>query len=266
MSKIITYEDGMVYVERPGTRWGRINMQYEAIGMPQNEVMAVAIQDITPPVGVNKGSTIPFNKDWFRYLDNFHSKEESSWLWTPRMLWCNRDFVGDALGSTLENGADPEPVLECIGFPCNVVRVIGETLTHYEIWAMSTSERPSKYNPKQFNWKNYPWIFAKAQARTSDYQVQNVGNGLDVFHMNFRKPGNKHYLPKSKVSLFPELPVMVNDGVNTHLIVDYMLHGSSVYGIISNDKKIPLLLAEKPGQWEFTTNWRCSGPGVIPPV
>jgi hypothetical protein len=266
MSKVITFDDGTVYVQRMGSRWGRVNMQSEPFMFPDhsNEVMACAVQD--SPSGINKGSTFPIDRSWFRYLDNFHTQAGSSWLWTPRMLWCNRDFVGDSLGSKLSDGADPEPVIECITGPLNIRRVIGETLNHYEVWSLPVSEKTSNYDPRVFNFYNFPWIFWKAQARTIRLEVQNVGSGLDVYHMNVRKSAGRQWMSKQHLTLFQDPPFTVRYAPGLHYVTDYMFLGSSIYGITDEDKRIPLLLATRPGQFEFPTDWRCTGPTVIPEV
>jgi hypothetical protein len=206
------------------------------------------------------------DRAWFTYLDNFHNYAESKWMRTPYMLWINRAYVGDPLGSTLATGADPQPVLECITGTGNVLRVIGENTTHYEIYALPINESPTNYNPKQFNWYNYPWVFWKAQARTRDGRLQNVGAGLDVFHLNFRKPQNRHWIHKSHFTLFRKPPFEAIYGNSLYLVVDYMFLGASVYGIASNGVRIPLMISEKPGQREFPTDWRHPGYSVIPPV
>ena len=264
-NKVFTYPDGSIYVERPGTRWGRINMQYEniLIGGHTNEVMARAVQDTNPPKGTGKGSTIPISLDWFNYLGNFHTEQAQRWLMTPFMLWTNRLFIGDALGSKLSDGADPQPVLECISGPLNIRRIIGETSTHYEVYSLPTSAKPSNYDPKVFNFQRYPWIFWKAQARTANYQVQNVGSGLDVYHMNVRKPNTRHYMNKADVTLFIEPPFVVSDGISKFGIVDYMFLGVNIYGITDNGVRVPLLIAQG-ATYSFPTDWRCAGPFLIP--
>lgn len=260
MSKIITFPDGSVYVERVGTRWGRIKVETDQGVFPGNTVMARAVQDVTPPVGRGKGSTIPFNRDWFYYLDNFHTKPASGWLWTPHMVWFNRGFIGDTRNTQPPN-ADPEPVLECIAFPANLIRIIGETDTHYEIWALPTDERPSKYNPKSFNFKNFPWIFAMAQAFSVNGDIQKVGAGLDVYHMNVRKPNKRHWMYNGDVELFQPCPFTIGNTI----IVDYMFIGVEIYGITLGGQRVPLLVLEN-NQYKFKTAWRCSQTFLVPPV
>lgn len=266
MNKIINFADGTIYVQRPGTRWGRVKMQLDPIAFSGNEVMYCPVQDSTPPKGEGKGHTIKVPIEWFKYLDNFHTEAAHYWLWTPNMLWTNRNFVGDAKGSTLESGADPQPIVECITGPNNIRRIIGETETHYEVWSLPVDMDPSSFDPAVFNWRNYPWIFWKAQARTATFQVQNVGKGLDVFHLNLRNPIHRHYMHKNDINLFAPCPFVVSDGISRWTIIDYMFVGASIYGITDKFMRVPLLLSESPGQWDFPTDWRCTGPGVIPPV
>jgi hypothetical protein len=115
--------------------------------------------------------------------------------------------------------------------------VIGETVTHYEVWALPTSEDLSRYDPALFNPTNYPWIFWKALARTRDGVLQKVGAGLDVWHLNIRKPQNRHYIHKSMLTLFPET-------------YGYQFIGQDVYGIVG-DQRIPLLV-----NGTYFTDWR----------
>lgn len=155
-------------------------------------------------------------------------------------------------------------MLECIAFPANIIRIIGETETHYEIWAMPTSERPSKYDPKVFNFRNFPWVFAMAQACSVTGTIQKVGTGLDVYHMNVRKPGNRHFIYKGDVELFRQPPFTVSDGKGSYNIVDYMFLGVEIYRITEAGTRIPLLV-ETSGVYSFPTDWRCSGLLLIPP-
>ena len=241
-------------------------MQREPIEYKGNEVMARGVQDWTPPTDRRKGEPMFIALDWFRFLDNFHTTAGHNWLWSPNMLWTNYRFAGDALGGTVANGAFASPKIECITGPLNIRRIIGETETHYEVWALPVESDPKKFNPLVFNWVNFPWIFWKAQARTANYDVQNVGESLDVFHMNVRWSADRHWLHKDDVELFRECPFTVTDGKSNWIILDYMCVGASVYGITDTGKRVPLLLARKPGERVFPTDWRCVEPTVIPPV
>ncbi len=265
MNKVITFADGSIYVSRPGSRWGFVNLSTDPfLVLGDNEVCYIPINDwANPPDRPAKGNTIPVSRKWFTYLDNFHTAQASNWLWTPFMLWFNRRFNGDAMGST---NADPEPVTECITGTGSLHRVIGETPTHYEVWSLPSDSSPSSFNPQQFNWYNYPWIFWKAQARTRAGVLQNVGAGLDVFHMHLKRPGTRHYIHKSHLTLLPEPSFSVNMDGHIHTIVDYMFLGASIYGITDTDTRIPLRVRRKPGEDIFPTDWTTPAQAVIPPL
>jgi hypothetical protein len=225
MSKVLTFDDGSIYVKRTG-RWGRVNVSKDPFLLPDsaaNEVAYIPIAD-APIRTNNKGSTIKIDLSVFDYIDKAagHTQAASNWMRTPYMLWCNRPYVGDTLGSTLASGADPSPVVECITGSGNLLRVIGETETHYEIWALPTSEDLSRYDPALFNPYNYPWIFWQALARTRDGKLQRVGNKLTVYHLNIRKPQNRHFIHKSCLTLLPEY--------------EYQFVGNDVYGILDNQR------------------------------
>jgi hypothetical protein len=96
--------------------------------------------------------------------------------------------------------------------------------------------------------------------------VQNVGTALDVFHMNVKWAADRHYMHKDDIEIFKECPFTVTDGVSNWVIVDYMFVGASIYGITDLGRRVPLLLARKPGERDFPTDWRCSEPTVIPPA
>jgi hypothetical protein len=264
MSKVITFSDGTIYVERPGSRWGRVNVSSDPFLLPDsamNEVCYIAVNDITPPPSQNKGSTMPMSRAWFDYLDKAHNHTSaaSQWMRTPYMLWSNRPYNGDPLGTT--NG-DPEPVLECITGSGNILRVIGETATHYEIWAMPITDKPAQYNPAVYNFKHFPWVFWKAQARTRQGVLQRVGNALDVYHINFRKPGNRHWISKQVFTLFAKLPLELTYNNVQHLVIDYMFVGAEVYGITSDNQRIPLMV-KVSGLWFHPTAWRSVGTPVV---
>ena len=184
----------------------------------------------------------------------------------PFMLWVNRPYLGDPFGSTYDEGADTYPMAECITSSGNIMRVLGETPTHYEVEAWPVDQDISRYDPAQFNWHNYPWIFFKATARTRDGVIQNVGSGLDVYHINVRKPTNRHYIHKSRLSLFTRPPFTVSYQSQLHTVIDYLFIGASVYGITDADQRVPLLIADKPGQRDYPTAWRGPGQTVIPPA
>jgi hypothetical protein len=256
MSRVVTYADGTLYIERPKARWGRIRFPDWPIILPpeaSNEVLYQSMADSPQQDNTVKGASMRINPAWLHYLDHFHTPAASNWLWTPWMLWINRPFVGDRRGSQLPN-ADPAPVIECISGGYNIVQVIGETDFHYETFALSTDENPNRYDPAVFNFRHYPWIFWKAQARTRLGELQNVGSGLDVFHIHFRKPADRHYIHKSRLDLFPEPPFSVFDGESFHMIIDYQFDHS----------RIPLLIAT-PKEIRYPTTWKEDGRPVIPP-
>lgn len=257
MSKVFTYPDGTVYVERPNSMWGRIKIERNQQVFSGNTVMARGVQDTTPPKGRGKGSTIPFNTDWFDYLDNFMPlKAQRNWLRTPHMVWFNRGYVGDTRGSTLASGADPYPVLESIAFPGNIIQIIGSTTEHYETWFLPTNVRASEYDPNVFNFRHFPWIFALAQTCSVTGTIQKVGIGFDMYHMNVRKPQNKSYMFKQDIELFKpgNFPVQYNG--MSHMIMDYMFVGVEIYGVMETGVRIPLLILDR-NQYIFPTDWRC---------
>jgi hypothetical protein len=266
MPKILTFSDGTIYVERPGSRWGRVNVSTDQFLLPDsamNEVAYVPVAD-APITTDNKGSTIRINLAMFDYLDKAHghSKAASNWMRTPYMLWINRPFVGDTLGSTLADGADPVPVTECITCSGNIMRVIGETATHYEVEAYPyTSDFVNKCVPNVFNFRNYPWIFWKAQARTREGVLMRVGAGLDVYHMHIRKPTNRHYIHKSRLSLFTTTPFDVTKDGHIYTVLDYQFIGNEIYGI-TKDGRIPLMV-KVSGLWFYPTSWRGVGMPVV---
>lgn len=259
MSKLLSFPDGTVYVERPGTRWGRVGMSKDSFfdQSKELEVAFIAVNDITPPPSPGKGSTMPMHRSWFDYLDAAHShtKPASNWMRTPFMLWFNRHYVGDPTGNTT---GDPEPVLECITGSGNILRVIGETASHYEIWALPITDKPSYYNPAVFNFRNYPWIFWKAQARNKANILQRVGAGLEVYHVNFRKPQNRHWISKDIFTLFRTPPFEVTWNNVLYLVIDYQFVGANIYGITSEDGRIPLLISGT-----YATDWRGPGQAVV---
>jgi hypothetical protein len=255
----MSFDDGTVYVERPGSRWGRVNVSPDPfIDNRTLEVAYIPIAD-APISTDNKGSTIKIEPSMFDYLDkaNNHTAAASKWMRTPWMLWINRPYVGDPLGSTLASGADPQPVTECITASGNILRVLSETESHYEIYAFPMSESLSKYDPLVFNFKNFPWIFFKATARTRQGVLQKVGLGLDVYHMNIRKAGNRHYIHKSRLSLFTVPPFTVHKDGFVYTVLDYQFVGADIYGITQTGR-VPLLVNKV-----YATEWR--GPGQVVP-
>lgn len=254
-----TYPDGVIYVPYK-SRWGRINMQREPIQFPKNEVMITRLQDETPPFGVTKGHTIVMGFEWLKFCDHFHSDAARRWGWTPYFDIINRGFVGDAIGSLLADGADPAPVAECITTPLNTKRIIGETATHYELWAFPNNLDPRKLDHRVVNPGNMPYAFSESLARTATYEVQLVGNGLNVWKPCIRNANKRLYIPKEFITVFQEPPFIVHYKNIAYEILDYLLYNQThVDGITADGTRIPLV----SGRDIFHTEWRCS-PGIIP--
>lgn len=211
------------------------------------EVNATTLHDTVHP---SKGDTIKVSPSVLRHMQKIQSAGAYNWTVRPFMLWINRRWIGDPLGSKLgDPNVDSLPKAECITGYGNFVEIIGEVKDYYQIRASLASDDFDRFNP-DFNWFNYPHLWVKESARNKKTppDIFNVGSGYDAyFPLLQAKEGL--WIFKRDVEVLPPSP----DG-------GYILQGMSVYTAGMQ----PLRLARKPGENIFPTDWKISTRGVVP--
>ena len=266
LSDVRIYSDGSVSVENKPT---------EPPAPPVKNVITnrVAIVNRLPdqfidplPIEVNycklhdtlhptKGDSITVYPSTLRHMAKIQSAGAYGWTVRPFMLWTNRRYDGDPLGSKLGevyNGTDVDKYLraECITGYGNFVEILDEIGEFYEIRATPTDIDWDQFD-ESFNWFNYPCLWVKESARNKKIppDIFNVGNGYDAY-FPLLKASPKLYILKSSVEVLPPSP----DG-------GYILQGMSVYTAGMQ----PLRLARKPGELIYPRDdWKMQTAGVIP--
>jgi hypothetical protein len=205
------------------------------------EVNATTLHDTVHP---SKGSTIAVSPSVLRHMQKIQTREAYRWTVRPFMLWINRKWIGDPLGSKVGDvGVDILPKAECISAYGNFVEIIGEVGEYYQIRATPSNYDFDKFG-EDFNWFNYPHLWVKQSARNkkSPPDIFNVGFGYDAYFPLLQAKAGLWILKKD-VELLPPSP----DG-------GYVLQGMSVY------------TAGKPGELIYPNkDWKMLTVGVIPP-
>lgn len=211
------------------------------------EVNVVSLHDAVHP---SKGSTIKVFPSVLRHMQKIQSYDAYKWTVRPFMLWINRRWIGDPLGSTAETPeVDPLPKAECVSGYGNFVEIIGEDGEYWQIRA--TVHTRDNFNfGDNFNWFNYPHLWCKQSARDKKTppDIYNVGSGYDAYFPLLQAKAGIWILKKD-VELLPPSP----DG-------GYILQGMSVYTAGMQ----PLRLARTPGELIYPTSWKINTAGVIP--
>lgn len=212
------------------------------------EVNAVSLHDAVHPA---KGSTIKVSPSVLRHMQRIQSADAYKWTVTPFMLWINRRWIGDPLGSKLgDPNVDSFPKAECISGYGNFIEIVGEIKEYYQIRATLATDDFDRFNP-DFNWFNYPtrWVKQSARNKKTPPDIFNVGSGYDAFFPLLQAKAGLWILKKD-VEVLPSSP----DG-------GYVLKGMSVF----TAGMIPLRLARQPGELIYPRNdWKMQTRGVIP--
>jgi len=211
------------------------------------EVNSTPLHDTVHPT---KGDTITAFPSIMRHMAKIQSAAAFGWTVRPFMLWTNRRYDGDPLGSKFgEDGVDRFPKAECISGYGNFVEIIGEVGEYYQINATSNQDDWDLFD-ESFNWFNYPHLWVKQSARNKAIppKIFNVGAGYDAYFPLLQAKAGLWILKKD-VELLPPSP----DG-------GYVLQGMSVYTAGMQ----PLRLARTPGELIYPTSWRINTAGVIP--
>ena len=211
------------------------------------EVNSTPLHDTVHPT---KGDTVKVAPSILRHMQKIQSAAAYGWTIRPFMLWINRRYIGDPLGSKLgEPNVDSVPKAECITAYGNFVEIIGEVGEYYQIRSSLANDDFDRFNP-DFNWCNYPhlWVKQSARNKATPPKIFNVGAGYDAFFPLLQAKAGLWILKKD-VEVLPPSP----DG-------GYVLQGMSVYTAGMQ----PLRLARTPGELIYPTPWRINTAGVIP--
>lgn len=212
------------------------------------EVNSTPLHDTIHPT---KGDTITAYPSIMRQMARVQTAAAYGWTVRPFMLWVNRRYDGDPLGSKYgEAGVDLYPKAECVTGYGNFVEIIGEVGEYYQIRAKSNREDWDQFD-SEFNWFNYPHLWVKQSARNKKVppDIFNVGSAYDAYFPLLQAKAGL-WIFKKDVEVLPPSP----DG-------GYILQGMSVYTAGMQ----PLRLARKPGELIYPlAGWSMRTAGVIP--
>ena len=212
------------------------------------EVNSTPLHDTIHPT---KGDTITAYPSIMRQMARVQSAAAYGWTVRPFMLWVNRRFDGDPLGSKFgEAGVDRYPKAECITGYGNFVEIVNTVGDYYQINATKNTIDWDQLDAS-FNWYNYPhlWVKQSARNKATPPKIFNVGSGYDAYFPLLQAKAGL-WIFKKDVEVLPPSP----DG-------GYVLQGMSVYTAGMK----PLRLARKPGELIYPLDgWKMRTAGVIP--
>lgn len=266
MKKIIIFDDGTIYTPRTIPHRYAIGKIVNAGQGDDIEVKPVILQDNDDPKSTLIGATIPILPPWWNYITKINTPAGNKYAKSVGMEWCNRAYDGDYDHPPFLNNPPTYMKAENISSAGNFFRIIGENNTHWQVDCFYYQSPTAQFNPRALNFWNYPYLFWMPSATTRDGQMRRITSGIDCFIPLLRFK-NKLWVPKTYVETFPEAPFTVTQADGTQVrIIDYLLYGTSVFGILENLEKIYLLKATKPDERIFPTSWKLVTHGVVPPI
>lgn len=233
--------------------------------------------------GDNKGHTLPILPALWSYIQKINDAAGYKYARSVHMMWINKDY----------NESDPSdvPVAESIRNSHNVIRIIGETATHWKVAAFPHTEDLFKnFDPAKHNWYTMPDLFWLAIAADDKDRHSLVGNGVICQLPSLRYGDGDAWIPKSRVEAFPALPftaVVTARSLNIRktystqsplvdgpraayaagdlvIIKQYKVRGADVWGQ-TDDGWICLRYAQVRGYLAHYTTWKLDTAPVIVP-
>ena len=230
--------DALPYV--PGRKYGivKVDKVYPSDWSQDTIAGARALQD--RPSGTAKGNTIPVFDSVWGYINEINNDPRAYPFWRSEgWLWINIPYKAER----------KTPRCECIVSPGNIISWDEQTYTHRKVLSYEcTINTLSALDPDKDNWKYRPDLFWKATSYNRNWEINNVGNGIDAFTMRIRNPGTDLWIHKDEIEEFPAGNYQ------------YRLLGTDVY-----DGEQPLMRIVG-NQRVFYTGWKITSPSVIPPV
>jgi len=270
MKKVVIFDDGTLYTPRTLPNRYAIGKIVNASQTYDIEVKPIMLQDNDDPTSTLIGDTIPIYPPWMDYITRINTPAGNKYAKSVGMEWCNRRYEGDDFGPPwLDKDGTPLPKnmkAENISSAGNFFRIIGENKTHWLVDCFDHRIPTAQFNPRALNFWNYPYLFWMPSATDRQGNMKRITSGIDCF-IPLLKGRNKLWVPKTYVETFPEAPFTVTQADGTQVkIIDYLLYGTSVFGILENLEKIYLLKATKPDERIFPTSWKLVTHGVVPPI
>jgi hypothetical protein len=247
-----------------GTKFAIVRIPVYDDPLPfDNTVMATPVNDEDIPSRYGKGSKIPC-RDFFGIVSRIQTPEAFKWAVEPHVLWINDRYYQDSAWPDFDPQgnapSDGEPIAECIYYPCNFVAYDYKLGDWYHLLSYINTQPPTDSSTN--NWVQKPWLWGKAQAISKDgTRITNVGAGLDAYLPLIKRTTNT-WMHSSQLETLPELPYLLQDG---SIVVEYILMGANVKGVLEDGSQILLRKVGKSTGLEEPYNWHLTTRPVIPP-
>jgi hypothetical protein len=215
------------------------------------------------PSGRLKGHTYLVADSWVLYMRKLLG--ERAWKWwiqtdVRNYLMINRGSKWNFDGNT------DEPAFENICLPNNFVALDTFTDTHARIVHRNSLNFPvSTLDLSKDNWFYRPWQFwmATTQRNAVPHEVRRIGDG-SYFVYTPVMGSRDQWIQKSRIEMFPSLPMDVTYQGKVYRITGYALLGACVFGH-ANEMDVPLRLVRQIGELiEPCPEWRLSTRPVPP--
>jgi hypothetical protein len=222
----------------------------------KTEVNVCALQDIVVPVNKLKGNPVLFIADKQMAARKVQSEEGYRWAARPGSGMIIRHYIGDVLGSTAEDGADPIPKIECVNGFGNFIKIFESVKTRGGLFHRIDTLAYNGDASNLSDWFYNPAGWMKMTARTPDGQIMNVGAGLHSYLPLLRRTAYL-WIHDDFIEKFPAPPTEWKG---------WILRGASIF--MDTDHGIKALrLARVPGELIHPyPGWSMSTRSVVPEV
>jgi hypothetical protein len=222
----------------------------------KTEVNVCALQDTVAPVSKAKGSPVLFLPDKQMAARKVQSEEGYRWAARPGSGMIIRHYIGDVLGSTAEDGADPIPKIECVSGFGNFIKILESVKTRGGLFHRIETLAYNGDASNLSDWFYNPAGWMKMTARTPDGQIMNVGAGLHSYLPLLRRTAYL-WIHDDFIEKFPAPPTEWKG---------WILRGASIF--MATDHGIKALrLARVPGELIHPyPGWSMSTRSVVPEV
>ena len=223
----------------PGRRYGIVKVSHEYPPIYSQDTVAGAVAMEDRLFGKEKGNSIPVFDNVWSYLEKINPDPRAMPFWRSEgWLWINIPYIDE--GKT--------PRCESIMSPGNIISWDEETNSHVKLLAYDCDMDTSLLNPSIENWKYRPDLFWKATSYNRNWEINNVGNGIDAYTMRIKNIGSTLWMHKDSIEVFPKGNYQ------------YRLLGTDIY---DGDQPLMKVIGN---QRIFYTDWRIESPSVIPPA
>lgn len=277
MSKVLIGIEERKYKPIDSTaRWGVANMNWVVDWWLMDEYknwttfpMSCKLSDDPIP---SRGKNKKVSNDMWDFIHKLNDPAGISFIESVDRLIINRWWVDrwgrtrtSSVGGVDDGSNPPDPYAngEPIFLPVNVLKIIGETSTHYRVDALVYSQIDWKnLDPRKVNWVETPHLIPKACAETRTRQIVNVMGGVDAYWMNLAEPSGA-WIEKKLVTLAPDPQQFIVEGSRG---VGYRPYGSHWIMGLENGRQVYVRrVTKREGKIDYY-GWKYNARSVVPPA